>query len=125
MFGFDDAQSDYRKVKQSDNQAELSHELLAGGASFVAFHEFENHQRKEGKEVNHAFAKEVLAGFAGAEVDRLAETKGADYVDREKAKREAKKRSGQLYDQHYGDQENYSPHKKHPPRHLQEDFGGY
>ena len=54
---------------------------------------FEDHQRKEGetailssmnwlltiitgKPVSHAFAKELLAGFAGGEVDKLAETKG-------------------------------------------------
>jgi len=29
-----------------------------------------------GKPVSHQFAKELLAGFAGAEVDKLAETKG-------------------------------------------------
>lgn len=49
MFGFDDAQSDYHKVQESDNKAELSHEILAGGASFIAMKEFEDHQRKEGK----------------------------------------------------------------------------
>jgi hypothetical protein len=51
---------------------------------------------------DYRFAKELLAGFAGAEVDRLAETKGADYIDREKAKRHAKQNAEQLYDQHYG-----------------------
>jgi hypothetical protein len=40
-----------------------------------------------GKPVSHAFAKEAIAGLAGAEVDRLAETKGEDAWDREKAKR--------------------------------------
>lgn len=39
---------------------------------------FEDHQRKEGKQVSHQFAKELIAGFAGAEADRLAETKGMD-----------------------------------------------
>ena len=29
-----------------------------------------------GKVVNHQFAKELLAGFVGGEVDKLAETKG-------------------------------------------------
>ena len=48
----DDAKSDYNKVQDADsgNQAELSHELLAGGASFYAMHEFENYQRKQGKQ---------------------------------------------------------------------------
>lgn len=76
-----------------------------------------------GQEVNHAFAKEAIAAIAGVEVDRLAETKGADWVDKERAKHDAKKKSEQLYDQHYGDEENYNPHKKHPHKKLQEEFG--
>ena len=142
----DDAQRDYNQVQNHDeNEPKLSHELLAGGASFYAMHEFEEHQRKEGKltftftftfdalrsltcittgkVVNHEFAKELIAGFAGGEVDRLAETKGADYIDREKAKHEAKKRSHQLYDQHYGEDQDYNPERRGPPRHLRETFG--
>lgn len=38
----------YNQVQNSDNQAELSHEVLAGGASFAAFKMFEDRQRKEG-----------------------------------------------------------------------------
>ena len=32
------------------------------------------------------FAKELLAGFVGAEVDKLVETKGLDYVDAERVR---------------------------------------
>ncbi len=35
--------------------------------------------------MSHQFAKEVLAGFVGGEVDKLAETKGMDAYDRERA----------------------------------------
>ncbi len=35
-------------------------------------------------------AKEILAGIAGAEVDKLFETKGLDFLDREKAKHHAR-----------------------------------
>ena len=35
-----------------------------------------------GQPIQHAFAKELLAGFAGAEADRLFETKGLDFLDR-------------------------------------------
>ncbi|KAK5162908.1 uncharacterized protein LTR77_011069 [Saxophila tyrrhenica] len=125
MFGWDDAHDDYKKTQNPENKAELSHEVLAGGASFMAMKEWEDHQRKEGKEVDHAFAKEAIAAIAGVEVDRLAETKGADYIDREKTKHEAKKRSEALYDQHYGEDENYNPHKKHPHKKIQQEFGGY
>ena len=58
--------------------------MIAGGAAFAGFKAFEDHQRREGKTVNHAFAKELLAGFAAAEVDKLAETKGADWWDQER-----------------------------------------
>lgn len=76
-----------------------------------------------GKAVSHGFAKELLAGFAGGEVDRLAETKGADYIDREKAKHQARERAEQLYDQHYGDYDQYDPNQQEPHGHLQESFG--
>lgn len=48
MFGFDEARDNYQQTYQSDNKAEFSHELLAGGASFAAMKFFEDHQRKEG-----------------------------------------------------------------------------
>lgn len=48
-------------------------------------------QRKDGKPVSHQFAKELLAGFVGGEVDKLAETKGMDFVDKERAQHRAKK----------------------------------
>lgn len=77
-----------------------------------------------GQAVSHGFAKELLAGFAGAEVDRLAETKGADYIDREKAKHEAKKRAEHLYDEHYGNNyDQYDPNQHEAPGHLQDTFG--
>ena len=34
----------------------------------------------------HQLSKEVLAGLVGAEVDKLFETHGLDFLDREKAK---------------------------------------
>ncbi|OQO13888.1 hypothetical protein B0A48_00763 [Cryoendolithus antarcticus] len=129
MFGFGDAQQDYNQVYNNDgqqeNKAEFSHELVAGGASFMAMKMFEDRQRKEGKPVSHQFAKELIAGFAGGEVDRLAETKGEDEWDREKAKHEAKKRSEQLYDQHYGQDDQYDPNNRDAPSHIQDSFGGY
>ena len=50
-----------------------------------------------GKPVSHQFAKELLAGFAGAEVDKLAETKGEDFFDRERAKRDAQDNAMNMY----------------------------
>ncbi len=59
--------------------------------------------------MSHGFAKELIAGIAGAEVDKLFETKGLDAIDREKAKHHAKKQAEELYDQHYGGQDEYDP----------------
>ncbi|KAF2403150.1 hypothetical protein EJ06DRAFT_541891 [Trichodelitschia bisporula] len=129
-FGWGESQDAYQQCN-SDNQPEygseehkskFSHELLAGGAAFGAFKMFEDAQRKEGKPVSHQFAKEALAGLAAAEVDKIAETKGADWVDRERAKHEAKKSSERMYDEHYGDDDQYDP-RKAPPRQLQQEFG--
>jgi len=51
--------------------------------------------------VNHAVAKEMLAAVAGAEVDKLVETKGLDYIDREKAKSQAQQQAEQMLYQAY------------------------
>ncbi|OCL14371.1 EXS-domain-containing protein [Glonium stellatum] len=98
-----ESQDAYEQVYNGDDQNKSSwgHELVAGGAAFAGFKAFEDHQRKEGKPVSHQFAKELLAGFAGAEVDKLAETKGEDFFDKEKAKHQAKQRAEQMYDDHY------------------------
>ncbi|CEJ89554.1 Putative CipC protein [[Torrubiella] hemipterigena] len=124
MFGFGDAQDNYNQLNSGNHEAKFSHELLAGGASFMAFKAFEDHQRKEGKTVNHAFAKELLAGFVGGEVDKLIETKGADFIDREEAKRQAKKNAEEMYDSHYGNQDQYDPNQA-APGHIEDSFGKY
>ena len=71
-----------------------------------------------GKTVNHAFAKELLAGFVGAEVDRLAETKGMDEYDKIQAKRHAEKSAENIYDNHYvrgQNADNYNPNQYDQP----------
>lgn len=52
---------------------------------------YENHCRENGKPESHAEAKEILAGFAGAFIDREFETRGLGFMDREKAKHHARK----------------------------------
>lgn len=66
----------------------------------------------------------MIAGIAGGEVDKLCETKGADYVDRERTKHEAKKRAENLYDQHYGQYDQYDPNQQQPPQQMQDQFQG-
>ena len=86
--------------------------------------------------MNHAFAKEVLAGFVGGEVDKLAETKGgqchrlnlrvqdADLIlgmneyERERAHHQAKENASHMYEEHYVRGQNadeYNPNQYGPP----------
>ncbi|KAE8154426.1 hypothetical protein BDV25DRAFT_135860 [Aspergillus avenaceus] len=69
-----------------EHKAKFSHELIAGAASYEAMKAYEEHCEKNGKPDDHAKAKEILAGFAGAFIDREFESKGLDFIDREKAK---------------------------------------
>lgn len=46
---------------------------------------------KTGEKPDHAKAKEVIAGLVSAGATRLIETKGLNFVDKEKAKRAAEK----------------------------------
>ncbi|RDX55626.1 hypothetical protein K466DRAFT_582447 [Polyporus arcularius HHB13444] len=84
----DQAQA-YDQVVNAPHKAELSHELIAAAASYEAAKAYEKHVEKNGKPDNHEKAKEIMAGFAGAFIDRMVETKGLDFVDKEKAKRHA------------------------------------
>ncbi|KAH8664227.1 hypothetical protein BX600DRAFT_464043 [Xylariales sp. PMI_506] len=107
---FDDLQESHKKVNvEGEHEGSFTHELIAGAASFEAVKAFEDKQRREGKAVSHGFAKELIAGFAGAEVDKLVETKGLDYIDAEEAKHKAKKQAEQLYDEQYSDLDQYDP----------------
>ncbi|CRG87250.1 hypothetical protein PISL3812_04267 [Talaromyces islandicus] len=117
IFGWDDSQKHHENVYgQEEHKGKLSHELIAGAASFEAFKAFEDHRRKEGKPVSHAFAKEALVGLVGAEIDKLAETKGADAWDKHEAKKHAHENVQALYDEHYGGQEQYDPSYGRPNR---------
>jgi hypothetical protein len=106
----------YDQVVNAPHKAELSHELIASAASYEAAKEYEDHCAENGKfpipvikatrvtcpgqPESHAKAKELLAGLAGAFIDRIVETRGLDFVDKEKAKHHAKE---QLYDVSAGD----------------------
>lgn len=47
-----------------------------------------------------------------------------DFVDREKAKHQAKKNAESMYDDHYGQFDQYDPSQAPPPERLQQQFGG-
>ncbi|KAM0802930.1 hypothetical protein BDR22DRAFT_887261 [Usnea florida] len=133
-FGWGESQDAHNQVYNQgggydnpDHQAKFSHELLAGGAAFEGFKLYEDHQRKEGNVVNHAFAKELLAGFVGGEVDKLAETRGMNAYDRERAHHQAKENASHMYDEHYVRGQNadqYDPNQYSAPDQFQ-GGGGY
>ncbi|KAH7330536.1 hypothetical protein BKA65DRAFT_480674 [Rhexocercosporidium sp. MPI-PUGE-AT-0058] len=125
-YGWDDSERSYQASREYNGEphhkAKFGHEVLAGAASFGAFKLFEDRQRREGKPVSHAFAKELLVGIAGAEIDKIIESKGLDYIDRRKAKMHAQENIENMYDQHYvrghgADQ--YDPSQYGPPQHLE------
>jgi len=99
MGWFDHAEDSYNQVQNDPNQASWSHELIAGAAAYEGMKAYENHEVTEGKPENHEFAKELVAGFAGAEADRLAETKGLDFADKEEAKWKARKQAKHIYNE--------------------------
>ncbi|KAF8980924.1 hypothetical protein BGZ46_003464 [Entomortierella lignicola] len=72
-------------------------EIIAGAAAFEVMRCFEKYEENR----KYKFSKERFAGVATAEVDRLFETKGLDFIDREKTMREAIKNAGRIYDVQY------------------------
>ena len=78
----------------------------------------------QGKVVNHAFAKELLAGFVGGEVDKLAETHGMNEYDKIRAHEKAKEGARNMYEEHYDqnqDADEYDPNKYDAPQQLNYD----
>ncbi|QRV77550.1 phosphoglycerate mutase family protein [Ceratobasidium sp. AG-Ba] len=101
-FGEDSDQAQaYEQVTQRPHEAEWSHELIAGAASYEAAKAYEKHVAANGKPDSHAKAKELFAAFVGAFVDREVETRGLDYIDKEKAKHQARKDAEQALAEEY------------------------
>ncbi|KAG9079548.1 hypothetical protein FRC06_007665 [Ceratobasidium sp. 370] len=96
----DQAQA-YEQVTQRPHEAQWSHELIAAAASYEAAKAYERHVAENGQPDSHEKAKEILAGLAGAFVDREVETRGLDFIDRERAKRQARQQAHQAYDDNY------------------------
>jgi len=86
------------------HEGSLFHELIGGAAAFYAMKQYQAHEAANGKPVSHAFAKEMLAAIAAAEVEKLAETKGMDEVTKLQAKRHAEEQANQMYDASFGQQ---------------------
>ncbi|KAL6835037.1 hypothetical protein V8C40DRAFT_261703 [Trichoderma camerunense] len=98
----DQAQA-YEEVTQRPHEAKWSHELIGGAAAYEAAKAYEDHVAQNGHPDEHAQAKEILAGAIGFFVDREVETKGLDFIDRERAKRHAQEQAEQQLNNQYGD----------------------
>jgi len=124
VFGWGESKDAYDQYKDpSADTASFGHEALAGVAGFSAMKIFEDQQRKKGEPVKHAFVKEALVGLAIAEADKLAETKGEEWwrEHKEKTREKAAEQATELYNQHYGDGNDFDPSAQPPPPH----FDGY
>jgi tryptophan 2,3-dioxygenase len=92
MGWFDNKEEAYNKVKNPHtHKAELTHELIAAAASYEAAKKYEEHVAANGKPDDHAKAKELLAAFAGAFIDREVEPRLENAYDKHKAKADAQK----------------------------------
>ncbi|KAG0312141.1 hypothetical protein BGZ97_011434 [Linnemannia gamsii] len=98
MFGFGNHEDAHNQVYGGQtHHSEWSHELIAGAAAFEAMKSVER-GRPEDK---HKLTRELFAAMAGAEADKLFESKGLDFLDRERASMQAKEQAGKLFDQNY------------------------
>ncbi|KAJ1556133.1 hypothetical protein HK405_006457 [Cladochytrium tenue] len=88
------------------NKGNLGHEILAGAAGFEALRMLENHHATaSGQPVQHHIFRELLAGFAAAEVDKLVETHSLRQrgdIDIDRLKRDAQAKALAQYDSQYG-----------------------
>ncbi|KAJ6482267.1 hypothetical protein C8R47DRAFT_1197495 [Mycena vitilis] len=100
------------------HEAKFTHELIAGAASYEAARAYEKHCEKNGKPPSHDKAKALLAGFAGAFVDKMVESKGLDYLDTAKLKHDAHEHAKENLANDYGhekyNRKEYNSDNHHP-----------
>jgi hypothetical protein len=81
--------------------ADVTHEVLAAAAGFEAMRMYEHHREREGITEHHELGKELMAGFAAAEVDKHFEEHRYEHLEREQARQAAQQQAQYLYDQQY------------------------
>lgn len=98
-----EAQNAYDQVYGDEMpRREVTHELLAGAAGFEAMRMYEHHREQEGITEHHELGKELLAGFATAEVDKHFERGYYDHLDQDQARIQAQDQADYLWQQQYG-----------------------
>jgi hypothetical protein len=102
FFGRDSARDAYGDVYGGERpHADITHELLAGAAGFEAMRMYEHHRENEGIVEHHELGKELIAGFAAAEVDKHFESGRYGHLQQEQARLQAQQQAQYLYDQQY------------------------
>ncbi|KAF9944730.1 hypothetical protein BGZ65_011672 [Modicella reniformis] len=96
MFGFGEHHDEV--YNETSHKSSWTHELIAGAAAFEAMKAYEDRQ---GDGAEHKLTKEIFAALAAAEADKLFETKGLDFLDREKAKQQAQVNAERIYEEKY------------------------
>jgi hypothetical protein len=103
FFNRSEAQDAYDQVYGDEMpRHEVTHELMAGAAGFEAMRMYEHHREREGITEHHELGKEMLAGFASAEVDKHFERGYYDHLDRDQARMQAQDQADYLWQQQYG-----------------------
>ncbi|CAG8623352.1 12970_t:CDS:2 [Ambispora leptoticha] len=105
-YSYESVEKHHKKFHETDkeelkkHESHVSHQLVAGAAAFEAF---KLYQKKRNPDEKHSNAKAALAALVAAEADKLIETKGLDFVDKQKAHHQAKKAAEEMYKEKYGD----------------------
>ncbi|GAA5886627.1 hypothetical protein JCM6882_005838 [Rhodosporidiobolus microsporus] len=95
FFGEDGEHAQAAQAVQTQHKSSLTHELIAAAAAFEAQKAYARHCEQNGKPESHERARELFAAFAAAEADKLIETRGLDFLDKEEAKRQARQHAEQ------------------------------
>lgn len=69
------------------HEASVTHDLLGGAVAYEYGKAYADHVGENGKPDSHAKAREIVAGISGAILDREIETRGLDWIGRERAGR--------------------------------------
>ncbi|KNG80806.1 cipC protein [Aspergillus nomiae NRRL 13137] len=92
----------HREVNETEgHKGHWSHQVIGGAAAYEAMKAYNDHEAKNGKPQDHAQAKQIGAGIAFAAVERLFETKGLDFIDKQKAQYHAKQQVEEAIERHY------------------------
>jgi hypothetical protein len=103
FFDRDQAQQAYGQVYGDDYpRPDVTQEMLAGAAGFEAMRMYEHHRENEGITEHHELGKELLAGFATAEVDKHFQNDYYNHLDQDQARYDAQQQADYLWQQQYG-----------------------